>query len=94
MNATASTFRAAVESQDLSTGLAVLADDVVFHSPAVHRPYQHQEPTVSKRTFQPQRPSARPSGSHSTANPIRAKIPMARFWLRKAVRKRMGVQKA
>jgi len=46
MNATASAFRAAVESHDLEAGLAVLADDVVFHSPAVHRPYTGKD-TVS-----------------------------------------------
>ncbi len=46
MNATASAFRAAVESRDLQAGLAVLAEDVVFHSPAVHRPYAGKE-TVS-----------------------------------------------
>lgn len=43
MNATASAFRTAVESRELSAGLALLADDVVFHSPAVHRPYTGKE---------------------------------------------------
>jgi hypothetical protein len=46
MTATASAFRSAVESRDLDAGLGLLSDDVVFHSPAVHRPYEGKE-TVS-----------------------------------------------
>jgi hypothetical protein len=33
-------FRAAVEAKDLEAATALLADDVVFHSPAVHKPYE------------------------------------------------------
>jgi len=33
-------FRAAVEAADIDAALACLAEDVVFHSPAVHRPYR------------------------------------------------------
>lgn len=36
-------FRAAVEGADIDGALACLADDVVFHSPAVHRPYKGRE---------------------------------------------------
>lgn len=36
-------FRAAVEGGDVEGALACLADDVVFHSPAVHRPYKGKE---------------------------------------------------
>ena len=36
-------FRAAVESGDLEAGLALLADDVVFRSPAVFKPYEGKE---------------------------------------------------
>lgn len=36
-------FRAAVEAGDIEAALACLADDVVFHSPAVHRPYKGRE---------------------------------------------------
>lgn len=40
-----STFRAAVESKDLQRILGMLADDVVFRSPAVHKPYHGKEAT-------------------------------------------------
>lgn len=43
MQTTASKFRAAVEAGDLEAGLALLADDIAFHSPAVHRPYVGKE---------------------------------------------------
>jgi len=33
-------FRLAVEAKDLEAGLALLHDDVVFRSPAVHHPYR------------------------------------------------------
>ena len=33
-------FRAAVEARDLDAMIALLADDVVFRSPAVHKPYE------------------------------------------------------
>jgi hypothetical protein len=33
-------FRAAVEASDLDAAVAVLAPDVVFRSPIVHKPYQ------------------------------------------------------
>jgi SnoaL-like domain len=39
-------FRAAVERQDIDAGVALLADDVVFRSPAVFKPY-HGKKTVS-----------------------------------------------
>lgn len=32
-------FRAAIEAQDIDAAIALLAPDVVFHSPAVHHPY-------------------------------------------------------
>ena len=38
-----SSFRAAVESGDMSAAVALLADDVVFASPVVHTPYQGRE---------------------------------------------------
>lgn len=39
-------FRTAVESGDMEAALALLADDVTFHSPAAFRPYEGKE-TVS-----------------------------------------------
>jgi hypothetical protein len=36
-------FRAAVERRDLDAALALLADDVVFRSPAVFKPYEGRE---------------------------------------------------
>jgi hypothetical protein len=36
-------FRAAVEAQDLDAMLALLADDVVFHSPIVFKPYRGRD---------------------------------------------------
>jgi hypothetical protein len=36
-------FRTAIEAADVEGALACLADDVVFHSPAVHRPYTGRE---------------------------------------------------
>lgn len=33
-------FRAAVEAKDMDAVVALLADDVVFHSPVVFKPYQ------------------------------------------------------
>jgi hypothetical protein len=36
-------FRAAIEARDLDAALATLADDVVFHSPAVFHPYAGAE---------------------------------------------------
>ena len=37
-------FRAAVEGDDIDTAVGLFADDVVFHSPVVHRPYVGREP--------------------------------------------------
>ena len=36
-------FRAAIEADDHDAALATLADDVVFRSPAVHKPYEGKE---------------------------------------------------
>jgi hypothetical protein len=36
-------FRAAIEDRDLETALALLADDVVFRSPAVFKPYKGRD---------------------------------------------------
>ena len=36
-------FRTAVEAGDIEAGLACLADDVRFRSPAVYRPYEGKE---------------------------------------------------
>jgi hypothetical protein len=36
-------FRAAVERADLDAAVALLADDVVFRSPAVYKPYEGRE---------------------------------------------------
>jgi SnoaL-like domain len=36
-------FRAAVEAQDLEAAVALMADDVVFRSPVVFKPYQGRE---------------------------------------------------
>jgi hypothetical protein len=38
-----SAFRAAVEAQDFAAVTGLLADDVVFRSPAVFRPYEGRE---------------------------------------------------
>ncbi|MGY1809778.1 nuclear transport factor 2 family protein [Blastococcus sp. SYSU D00669] len=37
-------FRAAVEADDVDAAVALFAEDVVFHSPVVHRPYVGREP--------------------------------------------------
>jgi uncharacterized protein len=39
------TFHDAVEARDWETAIAQLAEDVVFRSPAVHRPYEGREAT-------------------------------------------------
>jgi hypothetical protein len=39
----ASAFRGAVEAADLDAAVALLADDAVFNSPAVHKPYEGRE---------------------------------------------------
>src|ERR1044072_7487423 len=46
-------FRAAVEAADLDAAVAVLADDVVFRSPAVFKPYEGREPlaTILRTVF-------------------------------------------
>jgi ketosteroid isomerase-like protein len=36
-------FRAAVEARDFEGAVALLADDVVFRSPVVFRPYEGRE---------------------------------------------------
>jgi hypothetical protein len=36
-------FGAAIEARDIDAALATLADDVVFHSPAVFKPYAGRE---------------------------------------------------
>jgi limonene-1,2-epoxide hydrolase len=36
-------FRAAVEAEDLDAAVALMAPDVVFRSPIVHKPYQGPE---------------------------------------------------
>ena len=36
-------FRAAIERADLDAAVALLADDVVFHSPAVFKPYDGRD---------------------------------------------------
>jgi SnoaL-like domain len=36
-------FRAAVEAQDIDAAIALLADDVVFRSPVVFKPYRGRE---------------------------------------------------
>jgi hypothetical protein len=43
MSAAVHPFRAAVEARDVDAALATLADDVVFHSPAVFHPYEGRE---------------------------------------------------
>jgi SnoaL-like protein len=39
----AEAFKAAVLAGDLDAALSLFADDVVFHSPVVHRPYQGRD---------------------------------------------------
>jgi len=39
-------FRTAVENNDMDAAIALLADDVVFRSPVVHRPYEGREATA------------------------------------------------
>jgi hypothetical protein len=36
-------FRAAVEAQDMDAAVALLSDQIVFHSPIVHTPYRGRE---------------------------------------------------
>lgn len=36
-------FRAAIEARDMDAAVALLSDDVVFHSPVVFKPYQGRE---------------------------------------------------
>lgn len=36
-------FRAAVEARDVDAAIALLADDVVFHSPVVFKPYRGRD---------------------------------------------------
>ena len=36
-------FGTAIVAGDIDAALALLADDVIFHSPVVHRPYQGRE---------------------------------------------------
>jgi limonene-1,2-epoxide hydrolase len=36
-------FRAAVEARDLDAAVALLAEDVLFRSPIVHKPYQGRD---------------------------------------------------
>jgi hypothetical protein len=36
-------FRAAIEAQDLEAAMALMADDVVFRSPVVFKPYQGRD---------------------------------------------------
>jgi hypothetical protein len=43
MSTTASEFRRAVEGQDMEAGIALLAEDVVFRSPVVFKPYEGRE---------------------------------------------------
>lgn len=38
-------FREAVETKDIEALIAILADDVVFRSPAVHQPYHGKDAT-------------------------------------------------
>jgi SnoaL-like domain len=38
-----SAFRAAVEAQDIDAAVGLLAEDAVFNSPAVHKPYEGRE---------------------------------------------------
>jgi hypothetical protein len=40
-------FRAAVEAQDLDAAIALLAEDVVFRSPVVFKPYEGREVVAS-----------------------------------------------
>lgn len=37
------TFRSAIESRDVEAAIALLTDDVEFHSPVVHSPYRGRE---------------------------------------------------
>jgi hypothetical protein len=37
-------FRAAIEADDVDAAVALFADDVVFSSPVVHKPYVGREP--------------------------------------------------
>jgi hypothetical protein len=47
-------FRAAVEGADMDAAVALLADDVVFRSPAVFKPYEGRETvaTILRTVFQ------------------------------------------
>ena len=40
----AARFRAFVESGEIDSAVELFAEDVVFHSPVVHRPYRGREP--------------------------------------------------
>lgn len=43
MTNSVTTFRAAVEAGDMDAAVALLADDVEFHSPVVHSPYRGRD---------------------------------------------------
>jgi limonene-1,2-epoxide hydrolase len=76
---TASDFRAAVESEDIEAAVALLAPDVVFHSPVTFHPFLGKE-TVSAllrlvaQTFENFRYTDELSGEGSHALIFRASI--------------------
>jgi hypothetical protein len=76
---TASDFRAAVESEDIEAAVALLAPDVVFHSPVTFHPFVGRE-TVSAllrlvaQTFENFRYTDELSGEDSHALIFRASI--------------------
>ncbi len=76
---TASDFRAAVESDDIEAAVALLAPDVVFHSPVTFHPFLGKE-TVSAllrlvaQTFENFRYTDELSGEDSHALIFRASI--------------------
>ena len=63
-------FREAVERADLDAAVALLADDVVFRSPAVFKPYEGRETvaTILRTVFGVSRTSATPTSSRARAS--------------------------
>ena len=63
-------FRAAVEQADMDAAVELLAEDVVFRSPAVFKPYEGREAvaTILRTVFGVSRTSATRTSSTATAS--------------------------
>jgi hypothetical protein len=71
-------FREAVERADLDAAIALLAEDVVFRSPAVFKPYEGQKtvaiPPPARVVTHPLA-AARPGGRRGHLRPLAARSP-------------------